>query len=769
MDSFPSSGKTESPSFSEGIFEKLNEPQKDAVQTADGPILVLAGAGSGKTRTIVHKIAYLIHQKKVPPYKIVAVTFTNKAASEMAGRALSLCGPEASSVVIRTYHALGLFFLRKLAEKIQYPAEFTIWDDLDTHKSMELALGKVSNEKFTKTQIKYFTQKISSLKNDLVSPEQLREDPGLEEMEYADILPEVYHLYEMSKKESRAVDFGDLIYLPVKIFETHPETLEEISRRYRYFLVDEYQDTNYAQYKLISLLSGQSRNLCVVGDDDQAIYGWRGADVQNILNFRDQFPDAKVIKLEENYRSTIHILNLANRVISNNEGRMEKTLWSGKSSSFISRLYVEDKDRDEAERIVQIIREEARGGKYDHIAVLYRTNSQSRLIEESLLNAKIPYMVYGSISFFARAEIKDMMAYLQLIANPFNEMAFTRVVNTPVRGIGDKTVAKILQHRYEMARENSSISSFVSLLTNAERIPSIPPKAIGTLKELGNWMDDLHNKARKSPDLALLFEDIMIRSGLKNAWEEEDKLLGSSRMDHVMELKSSLINYQMTHPDGRLDGFLQEISLFSSAQEMNEQDRSGVHLMTIHNAKGLEFDTVILSGMEDTMFPHFFALQEGRLDEERRLAYVAITRAKNRLYMTRARTRMKFSGVETMSPSVFLAEIGLTNLEVFEAERKKSSGYYPGDYSNGGYSGSYSTPKRAPIPEKKSFPNTVGISSGTNSGSALKKGVRVKHPAFGTGTVLTVEGSGDAAKVHIHFKSGQAKKFLVKFASLEIL
>lgn len=762
--------------YKERIFENLNGPQKEAVETPDGPVLVLAGAGSGKTRTIVHKISYLLHEKRVPPYRIVAVTFTNKAALEMSERTHALCGPESSGVVIKTYHSLGLFMLRKLARFIDYPDHFTIWDDLDTTKAIESTLKKISDEKFTKNQIKYFSTSIQGFKNDLILPEELKDKTELEHMEYGEIMEQVFHLYEEMKKESLAVDFGDLIFLPVHIFEQFPEALEEMQRRYHYFLVDEYQDTNYAQYKMIALLSSKSRNLCVVGDDDQAIYGWRGADVRNILNFQNEFKDAKIIKLEENYRSTSHILDFANRVIRNNEDRMDKTLWSNKENDFKSRLYIEKGDREEADRIVRLVRHEAATTPYEEIGILYRTNSQSRLIEEALLNAKIPYIVYGGISFFARKEVKDMLAYLQIIANPFNEMAFLRMINTPARGLGEKTVAKLIQYRLHEMQFYNRIVSFIDLMKNPEAA-DIKSKAAIALKELAGWMDDMKKKAVASVDLPLLFEDIMIRSGLKESWEDEDKHLGTSRIEHIMELKNSIINFQSTRPEARLEDFLQEISLFSNAQEMNDNDRSGVQLMTVHNAKGLEFSSVIIAGMEDTIFPHFFALNEGRLDEERRLVYVAITRAKNHLYMTRAERRMKFSGIETMAPSVFLAEIDLANMKVIDNTEKGDTSFSSSFNYRKNFQGTASSTGYTAKKSRSTFPNSIdntasftnNASGNDKNGNQIKKGNKVAHPSFGEGVVIKVEGRGESAKIHILFQNGTSKKFLAKFTQLEIL
>ncbi|HRP67980.1 MAG TPA: UvrD-helicase domain-containing protein, partial [Turneriella sp.] len=420
------------------ILKNLNEPQQHAVQTTQGPLLILAGAGSGKTRTIIHRMAYLIHVEKVPAYKLAAVTFTNKAANEMRERLLNVAGPIGSDSTVRTFHSLGLFLLRRNAAALEYPENFSIWDDADQQSALSQILEKFEG-KFNRTETRYFANSISSFKDRLVTPQNLVDEVDLDAYEFGDILQEVYQLYELKKKASFAVDFADLISLPCFLFDKNPDLLTHWQNRYPYWLIDEYQDTNFAQYRFVQHVAARDRNLCVVGDDDQAIYGWRGADVKNILDFSLDFKDATVVKLEENYRSTKPILDVANAVIQNNLERMEKTLFTNRAGGTPPLLISTSDDAAEARQIAALIQKAQQAGvPNSEIAVLYRTNAQSRLIEEACLNAKIPYRVYGGLSFFARKEIKDILAYFRLIVNPHDETAFLRVINTPSRGIGEK-------------------------------------------------------------------------------------------------------------------------------------------------------------------------------------------------------------------------------------------------------------------------------------------------------------------------------------------
>lgn len=746
-------------SWEDSILGNLNEPQKKAVMTTEGPLLVLAGAGSGKTRTIVHRMAYLIHGKKVPAYRIIAVTFTNKAAQEMHERALNLTGPIASESLIRTYHSLGLYFLRQFAAYLDYPGSFTIWDDTDQRNALkEILAGHFEKEKFNKTQLRYFAQTISSFKDALIGPEELSEEVDLDEYEFGDLLPEVYHLYENVKKNSLAFDFSDLLYQTVYLLENFPEVKERIQSRYEYFLIDEYQDTNHAQYVFINLIASKSSNLCVVGDDDQAIYGWRGADVRNILDFNRDYPDAVSVKLEENYRSTQKILNLANEVIEKNPERMPKKLWTSITGGEDPRLMVIPDAENEARAVSTIIDSLQREIPLEEIAVLYRTNAQSRLLEEALLALKIPYRVYGGVAFFGRKEIKDLLAYMRFLNNPRDRVAFIRILGAPSRGIGEKSVQKLLE-----TADSRGLDSFLDALKSDHN--PLSGKGRKAAEGLGAWLTELHEKVKRPIDLGFLLEDILEKSGLREAYEEEDRLIGSNRIEYLTELKNSLLYYQENHTDALLADYLQDITLFTSTDDVKGEE-GGVHLMTIHNAKGLEFNTVFLTGLEDGTFPHFLAQREGNLNEERRLFYVAVTRAKERLYMSRAKRRMFQGMYQPSQPSVFLGEISPDSYQM--SERGGES------FNPGRAGGAFKRSFRPRMPEEKpdtdksgeSFQNTVTMQS---SNTTYKAGDRVRHPNFGSGRVLRTEGSGDACKIHIFFEDSKSRKFLLKFTKLEKL
>ena len=736
-------------SWKDQILETLNEPQRDAVEATEGPVLILAGAGSGKTKTIVHRIAYLIHEKKVPPWKIVAVTFTNKAALEMAERAGAITGPIANECLIRTYHSLGLYLLRRYAEYINYPSNFTIWDDTDQRG----AIQQITNnflEKFNKTQVRYFAQCISSFKDQLISPEELTDKVDLDQYEYGDLLQEIYQMYEIRKTNSLAMDFSDLTYKIVKIFQDNQEVLKRLHQKYAYFLVDEYQDTNHAQYMMIHLLSKGSNNLCVVGDDDQAIYSWRGANIHNILDFNQDYPEAKLVKLEQNYRSTRAILDLSNSVISELDDRMEKTLWTEKLEGPKPKLYILQSDYEEASSIANMIDALKYEIKLKNIVILYRTNGQSRIIEEALLAKKLPYKVYGGISFYDRKEVKDLLAYLRIIANAFDEASFIRLINTPARGIGEKSVQKLFDFRAQtLIAENRD---FISLLKRDD-LP-LSNKAKTEAAVLGNTLLDFAQKIQNYVDFGLLFEDLLEQSGLKALYGEEDRLLGTSRLENLAEVKQSMQNFQAENSESSLADYLQDISLYTSNQEKTDEDC--LQLMTVHNAKGLEFDTVFLAGLDDDLFPHYFSKREGDGDEERRLLYVAITRAQNRLYLTRAKRRMTQGKVSNTRPSPFLTSMGP---DLLDPQVSDSGGRF---YE--------AQPRQAPRPQSTyQFNNMVtDVAKKFSSGESaqFKSGDVVVHQSFGRGRVIRLEGSGDATKIHIFFEDNKSRKFLLAYTKL---
>ncbi|MBS0618243.1 MAG: UvrD-helicase domain-containing protein [Spirochaetes bacterium] len=741
--------------WKETILAKLNPPQQQAVQTTEGPLLILAGAGSGKTRTIIHRMAYLIHVEKVPAYKLAAVTFTNKAAGEMRERLLHTAGPIGAECTVRTFHSLGLYLLRRNAQALEYPENFSIWDDSDQQQALSQILEKFEG-KYTKTQYRYFANTISSFKDKLVTPQNLAEEIDLDEYEFGDILPEIYRLYEVKKSASFAVDFADLISLPCHLFDKNPELLERWQNRYPYWLIDEYQDTNYAQYRFVQHVAARDRNLCVVGDDDQAIYGWRGADVKNILDFATDFKDAAVIKLEENYRSTKIILDIANAVIENNFERMAKKLFTQRAGGETPVLYTLGDDVQEAAKVVSLVQNALRDTAPQEIAVLYRTNSQSRLIEEAMLQAKIPYRVYGGLSFFARKEIKDILAYLRLIVNGSDEAAFARAINNPARGIGDKSLEKIFS-----ARTERSESDFLGLLSSKEGNP-LSGKTRDAAASFAKDLLGFRKKATDKIDLGFFLDELLEKSGLAKMYEEEDRLLQTGRMEYVGELRNSLLTYQRTSENANLGEYLQQISLITNTESEEKDAATGaVSLMTVHNAKGLEFQTVIIAGFEKNLFPHFLAERDGDISEERRLFYVAVTRAKTRLFFTAAERRMAQGFYEAARVSPFFSEIpeGLVRLE---------KSYSMGRHTLSAVRQSFIP--RAPKAQTPAQPTRTDFGSTIHpqaKGGAFANGEKIEHGNFGRGRVLKVEGDGDAARIHIFFDDGKTRKFLLKFTQLK--
>ena len=637
--------------------ESLNPEQLEAVKKTEGPVLILAGAGSGKTRTIVHRIAYLIHEKEVPPWKIVAVTFTNKAAQEMQERAMEITGEQASQCMIRTYHSFGLYLLRCHASYINYPSNFTIWDSIDRNSIIDnIVCNKLGQSKKNKNQIKYLSNIISTFKDLLISPDRLVDEMDMDELEFGEILPQLYLLYEEQKKRAFAIDFDDMIYQNVKLFESQPELLNAMHTKYQYFMIDEYQDTNKAQYVFIQLLVQSHQNICVVGDDDQAIYGWRGADVNNILDFNKDFPDTHVVKLEQNYRSHQSILNIANGIIQHNADRIHKELWTNIKKGTKPQLMVLPNPVHEASLIAEMIHSLTAQIPYDEIGILYRTNAQSRLIEEALLTKNIAYRIYGGISFFDRKEIKDILAYLCFLVNPNDEAAFIRMVNMPTRGIGQKSIDKIYQHREQNIQMN-----YLELMENAHEI-GLSAKATQALLNLSSWMQKINEKIDTSLNLNTLLEQVLEKSGLLKIYTEEDKLLDSQRVEHIEELRNSICDFQQKKPTSFLSEYLQEISLYTSSN-VSDTATSSVNLMTIHHAKGLEFEVVFILSLDDDVIPHYLSKKELRYDEERRLLYVAITRAKSKLYMMRCLSRINYGCYTNTLPSMFLNEIESSGAE----------------------------------------------------------------------------------------------------------
>ena len=630
-------------------LETLNKEQKEAVQTTEGALLILAGAGSGKTRVLTTRIAYLIEEKKVSPYAILAITFTNKAAKEMKERVSSLVGTVASNVQISTFHAFGLRIIRENYEVLGYDKNFVILDSEDSLTVIKRILKEMNVDPkiYNPTAIK---NKISGCKNELITP------IGYERFatsEFEKIVLEVYKRYQKTLKNNNSMDFDDLLVLPIELFRSHNEILERYQERFRYVLIDEYQDTNESQYILTKMIAHRYQNICVVGDPDQSIYSWRGANYRNILNFEKDYKNAKTILLEQNYRSTKTILDAANAVIKNNQGRKEKNLWSSKGEGEKIGYYRAYDERDEAFYIIREIKQLlAKGVKENSIAVLYRTNAQSHIFEEEFLKANLPFKIVGSIGFYSRKEIKDLLAYLRLIHNEKDNVSLMRIINVPKRGIG--------------------LKSLQNLIEKADKEGTSMYEAITTGKELAfkNTIEDL-KRVSEEITLTELVDKVLETTGYRQELESEKSLEADIRLENLEEFKSITRSFEETYGVISLEDFLLETSLVSDVEDYkNDNDR--ISLMTVHSVKGLEFDYVFVAGLEEGIFPHINSLMDnGGLEEERRLCYVAITRAKEKLYLLNARKRMLFGKDQVNPQSRFLREIDPELIETNEKEEKE--------------------------------------------------------------------------------------------------
>lgn len=618
------------------MIEKLNKEQKEAVLYNDGPLLVLAGAGSGKTKVLTTKIAYLIEKLNVSPTNILAITFTNKAAKEMRDRVDNLIGSVSKFIQISTFHSFGLKILRENYKYLGYDSNFTIIDSDDSLSIIKKILKQKNLDPKTYNP-KAIRNKISSCKNELMTPEMYSRYAGTD---YENTVVEIYEKYISTLKQNNSVDFDDLLILPIQLFKENSEILEKYQDHYQYILIDEYQDTNEAQYILTRLISAKYRKICCVGDNDQAIYGFRGANYKNILNFERDYPDSKTIMLEENYRSTKTILDAANCVIRNNKDRKDKNLRSNKGLGEKIEYFRCDSEKQEATYVVgeieKIVKE--KNIKYENIAVLYRTNAQSRNLEEAFLQANLPYRVIGSFYFYNRKEIKDLIAYLRLIHNEKDNVSLLRVINTPKRGIGLKTIQNIIDKA-----EEQNISYYEAISTGKEL-------------EFKNIIEELKNISHDST-LTELIDKVLELSGIKKELEQEKTLEADIRLENLEEFKSITRAFEEREGLVSLEEFLLEISLISDVEEYKE-DNNRVSLMTVHSVKGLEFDYVFVVGMEEGIFPHVNSMYDSHeLEEERRLCYVAITRAKEKLYLINARMRMLFGQTQVNPVSRFIKEI----------------------------------------------------------------------------------------------------------------
>jgi len=719
------------------LLQNLNDAQKEAVRTTEGPVLVIAGAGSGKTRVLTRRVAYILTERLAQPYQILAVTFTNKAAGEMQGRVSRLLGGQIPNLQVSTFHSFCARLLRREAESLNYSSDFTIFDADDSRTLVKNCIKQLG---FSESQFPHRAQsrKISDLKNQLIGADEYAASAsGYFETRNA----QIYSLYQKRIRECNAMDFDDLLFGAVWLLQNNKEILERYQQRYLYILVDEYQDTNRVQYLLLKSLARQHQNICVVGDEDQSIYGWRGADIRNILDFEKDFPGARVIKLEQNYRSTAMILEAASAVIKNNEMRKGKTLRANLGRGEKLELLMVDNAEDEAVRVVDRL---ANGNcVLKESAILYRTNAQSRPLEEQLRRRNIPYQVFGGISFYQRKEIKDLLAYLRLLVNPSDDVAFARVINYPKRGIGAKTISVITA----FARDNGL--SMCQVAGKANQYPELS----GKLNRIGPFMELIERyRARVLEEpVDLVTQDLVEELKLIPELMTDDPIVGQTRVENIEAFIEGVAEYSRAHAEPRLSEYLQEISLFTDQDTYRDTDEK-VTLMTVHSAKGLEYDTIFMVGMEEGRFPLQRAISEPeQLEEERRLFYVGVTRARKQVCLSLATIRYQFGEVESI-PSRFVREIPGELLETTDLRRQSQ----------------YERQRTRPA-AVASTSSTGGTYYEYEGEEMYRAGRIVAHPTFGRGKIVKSEGFGDSLRLEIMFSGLGIKKIMAKYARLKVI
>ena len=776
------------------IYDTLNPMQKEAVLQTEGPLLILAGAGSGKTRVLTHRVAYLIEEKQVNPWNILAITFTNKAAGEMRERVDQLVGFGAESIWVSTFHSTCVRILRRHIEYLGYTTNFSIYDS-DDQKTLMKQVFKVMDVDTKQFKERSVLGTISSAKDKLIGPEEFLLNAGQDFRQRR--IGEIYKEYQKRLKKNNALDFDDLIVKTVELFQNNSEVLNYYQERFKYIMVDEYQDTNLAQFKLVSLLASKYRNLCVVGDDDQSIYRFRGADIGNILSFEEMFPGAKVIKLEQNYRSTQNILNAANGVIRHNRGRKDKTLWTANGEGDLIRFKQFDTAREEADFVAREIRDS--GYAYQEQAVLYRTNAQSRLLEERCIFYNVPYRLVGGVNFYQRKEIKDILAYLKTIANGVDDLSVLRIINVPKRGIGATTMGKVTIFASEHGM------SLYDALREARQIPGLGKAA----EKIGAFIGQMESfRARAQSDdytIQDLIEGIMDETGYQQELEAEGEVESQTRLENIEELVNKAVSYEEDSEHPSLDEFLEQVALVADIDNMDESENR-VTLMTLHSAKGLEFPKVYLVGLEDGLFPSMMSINSDDktdMEEERRLCYVGITRAKNELVITSARQRMVNGETRYCKPSRFMEEVPGELLEeerlepVLGSYGSRNNGAGAGGFGKTGISGEAGLPWNQPA-AGNTRTSTFGKGynayasgssqplSGRGTGSTAgnpgfgkaftvqkaasldySEGDRVRHIKFGEGTVKSIRDGGKDYEVTVVFDGAGQKKMFASFAKLK--
>ena len=772
----------------QNLLDELNPMQRKAVEKTEGPCLVIAGAGSGKTKVLTYKVAYLIQQKDVKPWNILAITFTNKAANEMKERVTALVGDQINDIWLGTFHSICVRILRRFIDRLGFDTSFVIFDTTDQKTLVKNCLKdlNIDNKMFTEKSV---LNEISNAKNEMIEPDEYEEKFGSDYRKK--VIGNIYHLYQQRLKENNAIDFDDIINFTIKILQNNADVIEYFSEKFKYILVDEYQDTNKSQFTLVSLLASRYGNVTAVGDNDQSIYSFRGADITNILNFERDFPGTEIIKLEQNYRCTGNILKAANAVIKHNDAKYEKKLWTENEEGKLPSIYCGEDEYQEASYIVTQINHLKREEyfKNSDFAILYRMNSQSRAIEDILRREDIPYKIIGGLKFYERKEIKDTISYLRLVANQSDNLSFQRIINEPKRGVGKTSLEKIDQ----ISKENNI--SYYEVIKEADKYI---PKIYETTRQFVNTIEEL-----KSLELSVseIITKVLKMSGYTDALKNENTIEAESRIQNIEELITVANEFEKEAADKSLVEFLNSISLSSDTDNIEETDDM-VTLMTLHSAKGLEYPVIFLVGMEEGIFPGYQSMMdETELEEERRLFYVGITRAKQYLYLTFAKKRTIFGSTSYNPPSRFIKEIPKDLLDGYDdamMQKKKQDDFedseYDWKYQNArnniygshksfvsSYGGSKVTTRKAgedDIQEKSSpfkrsaesfLQNLQAKKTPSIDVTKYKEGQRIYHKKFGEGTITKLEKEGDDYKVDIEFTKFGHKRLMAQFAGLEIL
>ena len=752
-------------------LDGLNPSQRAAVEQTEGAVMIVAGAGSGKTRVITYRVAHLI-KKGVDPFNILVLTFTNKAAKEMRERILKVVGAEAKNLWMGTFHSVFAKLLRVESEKIGYPSNFTIYDT-DDSKSLLRAIVKEKQLDEKLYNVNFVYNRISSSKNNLVSPAAYLQNAQIQAEDFSTgrgSIGEIYQIYAQRCFKAGAMDFDDLLYKTNVLLKEHPEVLYKYQNKFKYLMVDEYQDTNYSQYLIVKKLAANNENICVVGDDAQSIYAFRGANIQNILNFEKDYPDLKVYKLEQNYRSTQNIVKVANSIIANNKNQLKKSVFSDNEEGDKIKVSRAFSDNEEGKIVAEAIAQEQalKGSKYHDFAILYRTNAQSRAMEEALRKLNVPYKIYGGLSFYQRKEIKDLIAYFRVTFNPNDEEAIKRIINYPRRGIGDTSIERIMiaadqhnisiwevicnAHSYLDSRSSSSVANFAVLIQSFQ-----------VMTKTHSAYDTALHIAQHSTILKELYSDKSVE--------------GLSRHENIQELLNGIKEFSEREDieDRSLDIFMQDIALLTNDDNDKNPDADTVSLMTIHSAKGLEFDNVFVVGLEENLFPSQMSLSSRTdLEEERRLFYVAITRAGKKLNLSYATSRYRWGTLTNCEPSRFIEEIDARYLELDfkQAQKKSDNPFLDEDRSAWQQKEMFSKPKPASIPRTSSILPKAHVPSegySPSDTSGLQVGMEVEHERFGFGKVINMEGNKPDIKATIFFKDLGQKQLLLKFAKLKII